>query len=531
MAEDQHVELIADHPNRGSARGRRGGVACDNPLAAGAGMRVLREGGSAADAAIAMAAVMVVVQPQYSHLGGDSFAVCWEQATRSVTAMNSSGPAPRALDPERYRERGRISINGVEAVTVPGCVDGWASLHARYGKLRWERLFDDAIAAAADGFPASRGLARAVAAGRERIYPADYFRSTFGAVAGDGGQGVRQPALARTLRSVQAGGAAAFYEGEVADACMAALNGRGACFTAEDWQGPARWGEPLSTRFGDLAVYTQPPPSRGLILPLALKAYQRTAPAGPAPVEAFRATVDAFSIVNAHAGDPEVTGFDAAATLKSPPAPRSAAAMARDGDTTYILAIDEAGNAVSLIQSIFAPWGSGVFVPETGVLMNNRMCGFVLTPGHPNEIAPGKRPMHTLHSYLATTGDGDDLPMAGGSIPASSEELAIVGGTPGADRQPQTNLQILDGIVREGLDPQDALDRPRWSTSPADSGAVEIETRPDSELGATFRAAGLRVIEEAGWHGKFGRAFVATVTTSGVAIGNDLRGEGAALVY
>ena len=512
-------------------RGPRGGVACDHPLAAGAGMQVLREGGSAADAAIAMAAVMVVVQPQYSHLGGDSFAVCWDQQSGDVTAMNSSGPAPVRLDPETYRKRGSISINGVDAVTVPGCVDGWSKLHERYGRRPWARLFDDAIAIAGDGFPASRGFARAVAAGRERIYPADFFRSVFGAVAGDGGQGVRQPALARTLQAIQADNASGFYEGDVATACLSALNGRGARFVPEDWTGPARWYEPLSVRFGDVTVHTQPPPSRGLILPLALRAYERANPSRGSPVEAFKATVEAFSVVNTYAGDPDVTAFDAAATLRTPPAPSLISTMPRDGDTTYILAIDEAGNAVSFIQSIFAPWGSGVFVPETGVLMNNRMCGFVLAPGHPNEIAPGKRPMHTLHSYLATAGDVTELPMVGAAASPATRRLAIVGGTPGADRQPQTNLQVLDGIVNEGLDPQDALDRPRWSTSPTDPGAVEVETRSESDLGAAFVAGGLRVIEESGWRGKFGRAFVATVSPSGVAIGSDLRGEGTALVY
>ena len=528
MAEAERVELVADFPRRGSVRGPHGGVACDHPLAAAAGHAALREGGSAADACIAMAAVMVVVQPHYSHLGGDSFAVCWDEQEHTVSALNSSGPAPSGLDVEAYRSLGRIPLDGPMAVTVPGCVDGWAKLHAHYGRLPWKRLFDDAIGLARDGFPASRGLARAVRAGQSRLYPADYGRQVFGRVAGDGGQAVVQPALARTLEAIRDGGSAGFYEGDVAAACIKALNGRGGRFEGGDWRGRARWEAPLSVPFLGVRVYTQPPPSRGLALMLALKAYQRAAPSAASSLAAFEAMAGAFATVNAVAGDPDKTGFDAAATLANPPRTPVGAVAGRDGDTTYMLAIDPDGNAVSFIQSVFSQWGSGVFVPETGVLMNNRMRGFVLEPGHPNEIAPEKRPMHTLHSYLATVG-GDEVPLSGDTNGGSRESLVIAGGTPGADRQPQTNLQVLEGLVRDRLDPQDVLDRPRWSTSPTDERAVEVETRPGSDPGPDFAAGGLHVIEEAGWHGKFGRAFVAVKGSAGVSIGADLRGEGVAL--
>jgi gamma-glutamyltranspeptidase/glutathione hydrolase len=444
-----------------------------------------------------------------------------------VLALNSSGPAPRGVDAAAYRDMGGIPLDGPMAVTVPGAVDGWWQLHRRFGRLPFKHLLQPAVDLARDGFPASRGLARAVRAGQHRIYPADFARRVFGRVAGDGGQPVKQPALARTLDAIGAGGAPAFYEGEVAEACLRALNGRGGKFTIEDWRGPARWETPLAVPFGGVRVYTQPPPSRGLVLMLALQAYER-ATGEPSPAAAFAATQRAFGIVNSEAGDPDFTGFNAADRLTRKAA-AAAATGGRDGDTTYMLAIDSDGNAVSFIQSVFAQWGSGVFVPETGVLMNNRMRGFVLEPGHPNELAPGKRPMHTLHSYLATVGLDNGALLAGGAA-ESAESLAIVGGTPGADRQPQTNLQVLEGLVREHLDPQDVLDRARWSTSPGDEAAVEVETRDGGALGPAFLAAGLRVVEEPGWHGKFGRAFAAVAGDTGVAIGADLRGEGAALV-
>jgi gamma-glutamyltranspeptidase/glutathione hydrolase len=177
---------------------------------------------------------------------------------------------------------------------------------------------------------------------------------------------------------------------------------------------------------------------------------------------------------------------------------------------------------VSWIQSLFAPWGSRVWVPEWGIVMNNRMTGFTLEAGHPNEIAPGKRPAHTLHSYVVTRGGAGD------------RELAVVGGTPGGYRQPQNNMQILDHILRAGMDVQDALDEPRWSVAPDGPGGrrrVEVEVRAGSELSTEFGAAGIEVVPFPGWTGVMGRPYVAVVDEDGVALGADPRGEGQALVW
>jgi gamma-glutamyltranspeptidase / glutathione hydrolase len=188
-----------------------------------------------------------------------------------------------------------------------------------------------------------------------------------------------------------------------------------------------------------------------------------------------------------------------------------------DGDTTYMLAVDREGNAVSLIQSIFAPWGSRVFSAETGVLFNDRMLGFSLRPGHANELAPGKRPLHTLHCYLGTD--------------VASGDLRIVGGTPGGHRQPQANLQVLDGLLRRGLDAQDALDEARWSLGARPRGRqVEVETRADDSLGPLFSNAGFEVERFRGWDGRMGRALLAISTGGGLSAAADLRGEGQALL-
>jgi gamma-glutamyltranspeptidase / glutathione hydrolase len=521
LAEQQRVELSEAFPHRGSAQGPNGCVAADHTLATGAGYRVMVEGGSAADMVVAMAAVMTVVQPHYSHLGGDAFALTYRAADRSVAALNSSGPAPAAYDVQAVRARGALPEEGATAVTVPGCVGGWWELHREQGRLPWKSLFTEAVALARDGFPATRGLARAVGYWPERGMPSEYFTATFGHVTGDGGQRVVQPALARTLEAIAHGGADGFYSGDVARACLATLREDGGAHQREDWRSPARWVEPLRVPFQGTHVYTQPPQSRGLVLALALQDFERrlTDGAGSIPAAQFEALESAFATVNTHAGDPDITGFDAHALLKE--ATRAAqprTAVRADGDTTYLLALDRDGNAVSFIQSVFAPWGSALWAAEAGVLFNNRAFGFTLQDGHLNDIAPGKRPMHTLHCYLATNADDG--------------RLRVVGGAPGAHRQPTTNLQLLDALIRRDTDPQDALDQPRWAVGFGhDRRTVELEMRPGSQLPAAFEAAGIAVEPFAGWDGKMGRASIAKVHDGGVAVGSDLRGEGTALVF
>jgi len=520
------VEGVAggDGPRRGALRGSGTCVIADHPLAAAAGQRALHDGGSAADAAVAMAAVLTVVQPFMSHLGGDAFATVYDAATGAVEALNSSGPAPASASAAAYRELGGIPDTGALAVTAPGCVAGWGALHERYGKLPWSRVLEDAERVAREGFPASRALARAVRVGRERVYPAGAFKETFGHVAGDGGQPVVQPQLAGTLRALEEGGAEAFYEGDIADTCLATLNGLGAAFTAEDWRAPAEWVKPLSVEFGGVLVHTQPPPSRGIVTMLALRRLARSDGGIGTQVEALR---EAFAAVDTEAGDPRVTGFDAAALLRGGVAPvATGVASGGDGDTTALLAIDGEGNAVSLIQSVFSAWGSGVLSASTGVVFNNRMRGFTLEEDHPNELAGGKRPMHTLHNYIVTS--IPDLPLAGETSGPRDGELVAVGGTPGAHRQPQTNVQVLDAVLRRGIDPQDALDAARWALDT--DGSLYAESRTPDSLGEALRAEGLGFEPLAAWDGWTGRACLAVLAGGGIAAAHDLRGEGVAIV-
>ncbi|MGH2609421.1 MAG: gamma-glutamyltransferase, partial [Tepidiformaceae bacterium] len=310
MADPAKVELSGAFPHRGAMRGRRGAAAADHPLAAQAGMAVLREGGSAADAAVAMGAVMVVVQPQYSHLGGDGFAMVWHQATRAVSALNSAGPAPRSLDVESYRSLGHIPVHGPPAVTLPGAVAGWWALHQRYGKLPWKRLFEDAIEYARGGFPASRGLARALASvGHESRagFPFDV----------ETGQRVVQEPLARTLEAIAAAGQDAFYGGAIAQACRDRLAAGGATFSADEWRSPALWLDPVAGDYQGHRVWASPPQTQGFVLPLALA----LTPQPPLPtsrergsdvrsVAMYEALRVALGIRERELSDPDVTGFD-----------------------------------------------------------------------------------------------------------------------------------------------------------------------------------------------------------------------------
>lgn len=516
MAEQQRVELAADFPNRGSLRGRAG-VAADHPLAAAGGYAVLREGGSAADAAVAMGAVMTVVQPHYSHVGGDAFAIVYRKNGSEVEALNSSGPAPTSTAVERFHETGRMVTEGAAAVTIPGCVGGWWALHQKDGKLPWARLFEDAIRIAREGYPASRGLWRAIGWWPARGVESAYFDATFGHVTRDAGAEVVQPALAKTLETIAADGEAGFYAGNVAEACLRSMREGGVEVTPDEWRSPAEWVRPLSLAFGDAEVHIQPPPSRGLVLALAAKEYAAGSERGA--VAQFKSLERAFGAVNSLAGDPRATGFDAYRLLEQGASPGVAPAGPPDGDTTYLLAVDNEGNAVSWIQSVFAPWGSTVWVDGTGLLLNNRMAGFTPVPGHPNDVAPGKRPMHTLHCYLATD--------------TATGALRMVGGSPGAHRQPTTNLQMLDAVLFQGMDAQDALDLPRWSVGSPRGGksTVEVEVRHDSALSSVFEAAGMVVRPVEGWHGMMGRSFLGVADGNGsMSFAQDLRGEGSALV-
>lgn len=523
------TEAVTQH--RGPVIAPKGMVAADHALASSAGVQVLREGGSAVDAALAAAAVMTVVQPHYSQLGGDLFLLHFEAATGQVRAVNASGPAPATATAAGYLSDGGIPPRGPRAIAGPGVVAGWGMAHQRWGRLPWSRLFDAAIGYAGDGFPVSTRFA-AMAAMQEQVLRAT--PSTAAHFLPDGnlpraGQSFRQPNTATTLRAIAAGGPRAFYEGEIAARIAAAIQSAGGLLSEADLAATvAEEIDPACTTYRGVTVYEQPPVSQGFIVLEALNILEpvdiKSCDAAGRVHLLAESVKLAFEDRFTHLGDPRVVEVPLAMLLSKEHAAKRAKlidmnrarpfspppAFPLAGDTTYLCAVDGEGNAVSLIQSVFASYGSGFVAGDTGVLLNNRLTGFTLEPGHPNELAPGKRPVHTLNTYLATR-DG---------------RAAIVGGTPGADRQVQTNVQILTGLIDLGLDPQAANDAPRWSIGPGVR--LEIETGFGEDVERSLAKRGHDLAPFGAFAPPMGRAQLIVVDAdSGARLGaSDLRGEG-----
>ncbi len=467
------------HAHRGIVVAARGIVAASQPLAVSAGLDVLRAGGSFIDAAIATSAVLVVTEPYNSHLGGDAFAIVWDQAERSATAYNGSGRAPSVIPDGAYANG--IPVHGPQAVTVPGLVDCWFTLHARYGRLPIARVLEAALDYARDGFPAGFRYAQVFA--QHAASGADWFAPALMALTGRSspprpGDVIRQRDLAWTLECIVAGGRDAFYAGPVAERMLAHLRANGGFHEGSDFASHRTVvTKPLTADYRGLTIHAQPPVSQGAILVEMLNILEgfdlsdwgfgdtRTV---HAMVEAKKAAfADRYEML----GDPDFVTNRVADMISKDIARTRRQTIHQPGagrepgrDTTYFCVADSDGNAVSFIQSVYHSFGSGCVAEGTGVLFNNRMTGFSLDPGSPNRLAPDKRPIHTLNTYIATEGD----------------RLRYVGGTPGGDVQVQSNAQVLVSLVDFEMNVQQAVEAPRWQHVPDPSGpgmAVLIESR------------------------------------------------------
>lgn len=451
---------------RAVAAGRRGAVAAGHPLAAQAGLEVLRRGGNAADAAVAISSTLAVVEPHMSGLGGDGFFLFWDAAARNGTVINASGPAPRAASVERFRD-GPVPY-GPLAATVPGAIDGWWQLHERFGSLPWCGLFDAALEYARNGYAATRRLCAYVRESprlADDADAADLFW-TGGRPAGFGSK-IAQPELARSLETIAAGGSEAFYRGELGSRFVAAARAKGGVLAHEDLtEYCAEIVLPISTTYRGLTVLEAPPNSTGLALLQELNVAERfdLREMGLLSADAIHTLVEikklAFVERDRWGADPRFYQVDVQAALSDQRAdelaaqvdPRRAAERPirfptpASSHTTYYAVVDRWGNAVSGIQSLNDSFGACAMAGETGILLNNRMRYCHLEPGHPNELKPGKRVRHTMNPPMVVQ-DG---------------QVRIVFGTPGADAQVQTNLQVLTFLVDFDLDPQQAVEAPRW---------------------------------------------------------------------
>ena len=474
---------------RGVVMGSNGIVASAHPLASSTGLDVLRRGGSFMDAALAMAAVLNVVEPYNSNLGGDVFMIVYDGTSGKLTALNGSGKAPALATPDQFSNG--IPDVGLAAATVPGEVDGWLTANERWGTWPLNDIFSSAIAYAESGFPANLDLCRAIAGAQARLAPFPSSRRIF-APAPMPGSLWSNPDLAKTLRLIAAGGRGAFYEGEIAERIASFSERNGGFIRLPDLaEHRTEVLDPISTTYRGFEVYEQPLVSQGHILleELNITEGYPIEEWGPLSAETVHHSIEvkkrAFADKVRYSGDPHAVRVPVKSMLSKPFAaerratidcrkaePAPSAGPISGHDTTYFCVVDRDGNAVSFIQSIFAGFGCGVVVEGTGMLMNNRLRGFSLDPVSPNCLAPNRRPVHTLNTYLICR-DGKPL---------------IVGGTPGGDAQVQTNLQVIQKLLDFGWTPQEAVEAPRWSSG--DGLNVTLEDRFPPETVAELRRRG-----------------------------------------
>ena len=517
---------------RPTVRAANGIVASGHHLATAAGIAALRDGGTAADAAIAAAAVCAVVLPHRTSIGGDVFALVYDAATRTVTAYNGSGAAPAAIDPERFR--GGYADRGADLATVPGAAAAWSDIVADHGRLGLDRAIAPAIGYAEDGFPVSDVLAAAIEEEHERLGADAECARTYlpRGRRPRPGEILQQPDLAATLKTIGASGATAFYRGSLASRIADGIGGLGGCLSEADLAAHrTERRAPIETTYRGLRVIGQPPVTQGHILleELAIADGLDLKGMGWGTAEAIHTMVEikklAFADRDAHAGDPRVVPFDATQLLTEAfiAARRRAIGgrasertdpQALPADTTYLAVVDRDGNAVSLIESVFSAFGAATMIPNTGILLNNRLSGFSLDPRSPNALAPGKRPVHTLNTVIVLDGTS----------------LRYVYGTPGRQAQVQTNFQLASALIDHGMDVQAAIEAPRWYHEAGR--ALRIESRVPESVRKSLAAKGHELELLGDWHEITGGAQAVCIDDNGVFSGGaDPRREGYAAGY
>jgi gamma-glutamyltranspeptidase/glutathione hydrolase len=507
-----------------------GCVASPHYLASAVGLAVLADGGNAVDAAVATNLTLGVVSPYMCGYGGDLFAMVWDGD--KLYSYNGSGrsPAGASLDAVRAAAGAdELPIFGPLTVTVPGAVDGWFTLLSRFGTKTFAELARPALGYARDGFALSTKAA-AYVTGPAQLAVDEWARPWLDIYAeARAGEPLRQPGLARTIEALSADGPDVYYRGPIGDAIAATLQRHGALMDAADLAAHSGdWVDALSTKYRGVDIFEHPPNSQGLTALEAMNILEDV-DLGP-PESAHRhhvlleATKLALSDRSLHLTDAEHMRIDPReliskdwaaerrASLDTERASSPLVGRAAVGGTIYLCAADESGMLVSLIESNFAGFGSGVTVPEWGINLQNRGSYFSLAPDHVNVIAPRKRTLHTLMPGMAFR-DGSPW---------------LVFGTMGGDGQAQTHVQFLNRVIDDRADIQEAINAPRWRTSHLDW-SVYAEPRFDPEVLDGLSERGHEVSLASAYDGGMGHAHAIEVTDHGYAAATDPRAEGAAL--
>lgn len=484
------AQLPGDRPTgnprgtRSPVLGRNGMIATSQPLASAAGLQVMQEGGNAIDAAVTAAAVLAVVEPTMTGIGGDVFALVYDAKTKQLRGLNSSGRAGAKADADMLVAKGNKGMpgRGPYPVTVPGALAGWAELLEKHGTVTLARALAPAIRYARDGYPVSEIIADQWESAADKLAMDPPAAAVFlpGGRAPKPGEVFRNPDLAKTLEAVAAGGRDVFYKGAIAKAITNDIAARGGFLTPADLANhKADWVEPIGTTYRGYTLVEMPPNTQGFValeMLNILEGYDikslghnsaeylhllaESKRIGFADRAAYLADFDHMPanvlktlISKEYAGErrKEINSSKAAEGYKAGAFGGGTSADdlyfdGRDhGDTIYLAAADGKGNAISFINSLFAEFGAGIVVPGTGIVLHNRGSGFTLRSGHPNRLAPGKRPLHTLVPALIMK-DGKPL---------------MPFGVMGGDNQAQAHVQIVVNLVDFGMNVQDAGDAAR----------------------------------------------------------------------
>ena len=522
---------------------RNGMVCTSQPLASAAALEVLRTGGTAVDAAVCAAAVLGVVEPFSTGIGGDCFALIWQAADRKLYGLNGSGRAPAALSLELLRDRGlaEMPIHGMLPVTIPGAVDAWCCALQRFGSRSLDAVLQPAIDYARHGFAVSEIIAHQwdlIVRFGVLQHPDALRMFTVDGRAPRLGEVFRVPALARTLEEISRSGADAFYRGAIAEQIAAFSQANGGVHTLADFAAHcSTWVEPIATGYRGYDLYELPPNGQGLTALIALNILEtfdlaRHALGSPDSVHLrIEATKLAFADRNRYIADPEYAEVPTAELLSKDYARRRAAlidpqraltsvppgAVQSGTDTVYLTTADGAGNIVSLINSLYFPFGSGMVAGDTGIALQNRGYGFVLDPHHPNCVAPRKRPFHTIIPAMLFR-DGRPI---------------VAFGVMGGDIQAQGHVQVVSNLVDYALNIQEALDCPRFHYLDGDRVALEADWPAD--LGARLAQMGhgvddeMAVLARGGFGG--GQGIMIDPATSYFWGGSDRRKDGCAIGF
>ena len=532
--------LSAQTMMRPDVMGRDGAVVSDHVLASAAGAAVLRNGGNAIDAAITMAAVLAVVRPHMNGVGADNFMLIRDAKTRRVYALNGSGRAGAKATPAFFASKNLTQVpgTGIMSVSVPGAVRGWEDALKRFGTISLSAALQPAIGYAERGFPVSTRLSRDIGEEARKVSADSALRRTFtpNGEAPKPGTVLVQADLARTLRAIAAGGADALYRGPIAQLIAKFVDREGGLLTEADLSAHrSQWQEPISTTYAGRTILAFPPNSQGMTFLEMLNIAESVMPANEPPNSAAmihvlaEASKLAYQDRDKYLADPEFSNVPVERLISKAYAADRARVIRRDtvvagarggpardgnGDTIYLAVVDKDGNAVSMIQSLFASFGSGRMVPGTGITLHNRGALFELDPAHPNVIAPGKRPFHTLSPAMALNPDGT---------------LAIAFGTPGGDGQPQTLVQILNNVLRYNMTPQQAVEAARWRVFAGTRLGVEPGIDSATRVALERRGHVVRVQEPSA---EFGGAQMIVIHSSGALMtGADFRREAYAIVW